>query len=178
MLVLYVLTFKLLQQQRDEYRIKAEQFERLLEIERSLEQLDDDKNFTYNKKFKRFTLKKKVSFPTGSSTIPVSDKATLVGAGKKLEQVIDAATAKDKDLKYLIIIEGMASKDNYARNFELSYARAKAVFNFWKSRNINFDPSICEVQISGTGTGGVGRSSSERLNQRILVQIIPKIGKQ
>ena len=164
MLVLYVLTFKLLQQQRDEYRIKAEQFERLLEIERSLEQLDDDKNFTYDPEYKRFTLIKRVSFPTGSASIPTRDRAGLVSAGKKLSQVISSAAEKDENLKYLIIIEGMASKDNYSKNFELSYARAKAVFNFWKSRNIKFDPKITEVQISGSGSGRY-RSLKNRTTQ-------------
>jgi hypothetical protein len=71
----------------------------------------------------------------------------------------------------------MASKDNYGMNYELSYKRSKALFDFWKKNQINFDPNICEIIIAGSGTGGAGRDSIEYKNQRFLIQIIPKISK-
>ncbi len=179
MLVLYVLTFKVLKQREEEYKIKAQQFEQMQRITESLKQLDDKENFAYDTEFNRFTLKKRVGFATLSSEVPAGDKPALLRAGKKLERVINEAKKNKtaKNLKYLVIIEGMASKDNYTLNYELSYARAKAVLLYWKTCNINFDPSICELIIAGSGTAGIGRSNAETLNQRILVQIIPKIGR-
>ena len=83
-----------------------------------------------------------------------------------------------EDIKYLILIEGMSSSDNYKNNYLLSYARAWAVKKLWDTNNIDLDPSICEIQISGSGPGGIGRypKNEDKKNQRILIQIIPKIG--
>jgi outer membrane protein OmpA-like peptidoglycan-associated protein len=176
MLVLYVLTFKVLKQREEEYKVKAQQFERMQKLEASVKQLDDKKNFEYDVNYKRFTLKKRVRFATAQSTIPPEDAAALLAAGMKLGRVINEAK-KTPGLRYLVIVEGMASRDNYTLNSELSYARAKAVLDFWRSNGIVFNPAICETLIAGSGTSGIGRSSTESQNQRILVQVIPKIGK-
>ncbi len=176
MLVLYVLTFKILKQREEQYKVKAQQYDRMMQLEQSLKPLDDKKNFEYDKEFKRFTLKKQVNFIVGRNEIPASDGKALLEAGRKLEAVITAAN-KTKGVKYLVIIEGMASKDNYSLNNELSYARAKAVLDFWRQSGVRFNPDICELIVAGSGTGGIGRSKYEILNQRILVQVIPKVGK-
>jgi hypothetical protein len=83
------------------------------------------------------------------------------------------------DIKYLIVIEGMASKDNYAENFELSYKRALSLYRFWIANDILFNSEICEIQIAGSGTDGVREYSGrdERKNQQFLIHIVPKIGK-
>lgn len=51
----------------------------------------------------------------------------------------------------------MASNDNFIDNFPLSYKRAWAVQKLWEQHEIMSDPSVCEVQIAGSGTGGIGR---------------------
>ena len=88
------------------------------------------------------------------------------------------------DITYLVLIEGMASKDSYYDNDRLSYTRALMLYYLWKRNGIDFENSQCEVQVSGSGVRGLGRYNSdgsspeeEYLNQRILIQIIPKIGK-
>ena len=80
-------------------------------------------------------------------------------------------------MRYLIIVEGMASRDAYADNFQLSYRRALALNRFWIAHHIHFDPEICEVLIAGSGTEGVGRygGNEEHRNQRFLIQIVPKV---
>jgi len=100
----------------------------------------------------------------------------LDAAGQQLQEVIVNAQRQTRgNLKYLIVIEGMASNDGYRLNWELSYNRARAVYEFWKSKRIGFDPAICEVIVSGSGIEGVGRDTIEQVNnQRILVQILPK----
>jgi hypothetical protein len=110
-----------------------------------------------------------------------------------------------KDVSYVLAIVGSASdlyKDPYRPifdnraytdyenwNYVLSYQRAKALYDFWKKQGIvDFDApkyhDVIELVIAGDGLGGVGRYNSddkdyskEYLNQRFLIQIIPKIGK-
>jgi outer membrane protein OmpA-like peptidoglycan-associated protein len=176
MLVLYVLTFQILKKKEEQYKVKAEQYDRLLDLENSLKPLDDKENFYYDTTYKRFTLKKKINFLSGSAEIPSRDYESLKSAGRKLASVVNNVKKKN-NIKYLVIIEGMSSKDAYAKNYELSYERAKAVYAFWVSKGIYFDSSIAEILIAGSGTGGAGRNTYEALNQRILVQIVPKIGK-
>ena len=68
--------------------------------------------------------------------------------------------------------------DNYIDNYPLSYKRAWAVMKLWQRENVMPDQSVCEVQVAGSGTGGIGRfpNNEEFKNQRILIQIVPKIG--
>ena len=90
---------------------------------------------------------------------------------------------KDMDITYLVVIEGMASKDNYYDNDALSYKRALSLYYLWRRNGISFEKSQCEVQISGSGIRGRGRYNAdgesprdEVRNQRIIIQIVPKIG--
>ena len=66
------------------------------------------------------------------------------------------------------------------RNFELSYKRALALYSFWKIKKIEFKPETCDIQIAGSGTGGVREYSGdeEYKNQQFLIHIVPKIGKK
>ena len=79
-------------------------------------------------------------------------------------------------------IEGQASKDGYAYNYELSYQRALSLKKFWEDNGLNFNDKNCEVLICGSGDGrlsgtGLMRESKEVLNQRFLIHILPKPGK-
>jgi hypothetical protein len=76
--------------------------------------------------------------------------------------------------------------------YVLSYQRALSLYEYWKKNHIvNFDNKAyhetIELVIAGTGYGGVGRynpnkrnltvsNATEKLNQRFLIQIIPKVG--
>ena len=111
---------------------------------------------------------------------PLLDEQYLVKVGNSIRGLIDNLKSKyaQQDIKYVVIIEGMASNDNFSDNFPLSYKRAWAVLKLWQERNIVLDPTVCEVQVAGSGTEGIGRypSKEEYKNQRILIQIVPKIG--
>lgn len=137
------------------------------------------------------------------ATIPPSDTAQIISIGQSLMQVVDSLNAlksTDKysglDVKYMVVIEGMASNIRYDKNDELSYNRALAVYYLWKRNNIDFENSDCEVQISGSGTRGIRPYNTayyeavkkgdenapmyydlheEEKNQCIIIQIIPKI---
>lgn len=103
---------------------------------------------------------------------------------------------KDMNISYLVVIEGMASRDNYYDNDGLSYRRALSLYYLWKKNGISFEQSQCEVQISGSGIRGIRPYNTdyynavkqgdpdadskfnlleEKKNQCIIIQIIPKI---
>ncbi len=177
-LVLFVLTYKTLSVEKEAFRINAEKYARLQEIERSVAALQDTDYFTYQPKYKRHVLRKQVQFAAMDATIAPQYHDFLRKAGYKLQGLITSLRKSQTDnTRYMIVIEGMASRDRYGLNYELSYSRALSLFRFWQNSGITFDNEVCEVIISGSGTGGVGRDSArEVLNQRFLIQIIPKVG--
>ena len=118
----------------------------------------------------------------GKSEIPARYRPYLVNVGQSVFRLVYTVSRdpafRDLDIKYLIVIEGMASKDNYPLNFELSYKRALSLYNLWRMEGIVFDPEYCEVQISGSGTRGIREyaGTEEYKNQQFLIHIIPKMG--
>ncbi|RMG23264.1 MAG: hypothetical protein D6730_14840 [Bacteroidetes bacterium] len=164
-----------LNDERARLLVMEEEYKKLKEIEEAIKRLDP-KYFVYQPAYKRHVLRSQVQFAKGQSAINASYKDMLLNAGKALERLVDSLE-RDDNIKYLLVIEGMASRDAYTRNYELSYERALALWRLWDEQGIEFDPNRCEVIISGSGTGGVGRDLQvERNNQRFLIQIIPKIG--
>lgn len=177
MLVLYVLTFVKLKLQQ---KVTEEQLNKIKEITNAVKELPTE-YFKYDEKNKRFELKKAILFDNKASDIKEEYNGYLYDVGTRLEQLIKDLKYKNErysfgKIRYLVVIEGMASNDNYQNNYELSYQRALALYNFWQRRAIRFDPEICEMQIAGSGTGGVGRDTIETNNQKFLIQIVPKIG--
>jgi hypothetical protein len=157
--------------------VMEEEYRKLREIQKAIEALDP-RYFEYQAQYKRHILRKKVQFDAGKSLIKRTDRPDLIEAGRELMRLIRSL---DKDaiganVKYMLVIEGQASKDNYSKNYELSYERALSLFRLWEKEGITFDNRV-EVMISGSGDGGLGRiQSDERKNQRFIIQIIPKIG--
>lgn len=178
MLVLFVLTIAMMKRQQ---KATVEQLKRIVEIQNSVKELDK-RYFYYQDEYKRFSLKKQIQFDPAKSTIKIEYKDYLLEVGRNIESLIKRLQTKyqNNDIKYMIIIEGMSSNDNYKYNDELSYQRALSLLKLWNQNSIYFDPAFCELQIAGSGTKGVGRFEgvkNEYKNQQFLIQIIPKIGK-
>lgn len=182
-LILFVLSFKLLS---DSKKITEDELNRIKEIQKISEQLPKSL-FEFQSEFKRWTLKRQIEFQINSDVIPKSDFDYLLEVGDSLKVMIDVLKKRftNENLKYLIIIEGMSSKigTNPDPN-NLSYRRALALLNFWRNKGIEFDSTVCETIISGSGINGIGRYpydpplyEQEKKNQRILLQIIPKTSK-
>lgn len=177
MLVLFVLVVVLLHNKISEQALKLEEFEKIEEIKQSLNNIDS-RYFTYRPEYKKHILNIKVQLPVGQYDMDYVDKNTkesLKNAGLAIRDQIISATHTNTDIQYLLIIEGQASKDSYAANYELSYQRALALKRYWESCGINFGDK-CEVLIAGSGTGGTMREKDEEKNQRFLIHIIPKTG--
>jgi flagellar motor protein MotB len=176
MLVLYVLTYlKLTNQQR----ATEQQLNKIKEIQAAVKELPQD-YFQYDPEYKRFSLVQNIEFERGQDIIKSMYEQYLVDVGISIKDLINNLKSQyaEQDIKYVVIIEGMASNDNYFDNYPLSYKRAWAVMKLWQRKNVMPDQSVCEVQVAGSGTGGIGRfpNKEEFKNQRILIQIVPKIG--
>jgi flagellar motor protein MotB len=179
MLALYVLTVATL---RKKQIATEKELQKIREVQEATKKLPAQ-YFKYDESFKRYTLKEQIQFAAKSDKINESYNQYLFQLGANIKSLVNTLKAKkakynDNDIKYLLVIEGMASKDNYIENYQLSYLRALALYNFWKAGDQLPDPDVCEIIISGSGTGGVGRfeGTDEYKNQRFLIQIIPKIG--
>jgi len=177
MLVLFVLVIAMMKRQQ---QATEQQLRKIIEIQSAVKELPKA-YFKYDTVYKRFSLIQNVEFIINQDALKnPMDKKYLINVGHSIKKLIDTLKIKyqNQDIRYLVLIEGMSSSDDYKNNYLLSYARAWAVKKLWDANNINLDPSICEIQISGSGTGGVGRFSKSqgKKNQRILIQIIPKIG--
>ncbi len=184
MLVLFVLVVALLHKKITE--IDAErnatkaQLEVIREIENSTQNIDSN-YFTYNAENRKHVLNIKVQFEKGSADIDDIDEDTqreLIRAGKKVQYFIYDITRKHPEIKYLLVIEGQASRDAFRRNYELSYERALALKKLWENEGIMFG-NKCEVVIAGNGDGklsgtGFMRETDEQRNQRFLIHILPK----
>jgi outer membrane protein OmpA-like peptidoglycan-associated protein len=180
MLVLYALTFVKLKAERETYRLQAEQYTKIQALQQAIKDIDSTgKYFEYNDDYKKHILKLQVQFNSGSSNInnvSTSTQKDLIEAGEKIQTLVNKYK-NEKNIRYLVLIEGQASMDRYSRNFELSYERALALLEFWEDNNVNLRKlENCELVLSGSGTGGVPRDKNESKNQRFLIQIIPKIG--
>lgn len=196
MLVMFVLTIvslrnSLLEAERLR-KISEEQLRSIQQIQEAVNRLPTD-YFEEDVTNKRWILKRSYSpkFNAKDYDIRVlNDTTSLIEVGNSLMGVIDNLNKmkndpkyKDMDITYLVVIEGMASKDNYYDNDALSYKRALMLYYLWRRNGISFEESQCEVQISGSGVRGRGRFNADGFhpqdevrNQRIMIQIVPKIG--
>jgi outer membrane protein OmpA-like peptidoglycan-associated protein len=188
MLVLFVLVYTMqssmiseLDAKNKELKAAKEELDKINEIKKSLENIDST-YFVYNKEYKKHILNIKVGFQTNSSNMLDMNEATRIqlrDAGFALKRLMNTLPAAD-NVKYLLVIEGQASRDGAAINDELSYKRAIALRNFWFGWNPNLNSVLpnCEVVIAGSGQYGVPREEPDNppKNQRFLITIIPKIG--
>lgn len=184
MLVLFVLAVALLHRHMDEIdkerRATQEQLRIIEEIEEATKTIDT-RYFEYSSEHKKHVLTTKVHFPAERHELHYIDQFTqreLINAGKAIANSISNITQKYPEVQYILVIEGQASKDNYAQNYELSYNRALTLKILWEQNNINFG-NKCEVVIGGNGDGklygtGFMRDPIESNNQRFLIHILPK----
>ncbi len=187
MLTLFVLAIALLHREvvqigKDRDATEAE-LQKINEIRTAVQSIDST-YFSYDPAYKKHILKTEVKFQKGSADINDLDQATkneLLAVRDRIKDFLDDLMAKDRDASYLLIIEGQASKDNYALNNQLSYDRALSLFKFWfpnqKETTLQFYSLPCEVVIAGAGyMEGKPRADKNEDNQRFLIQIIPKPG--
>lgn len=187
MLTLFILAIAILhrevvQIEKDRDATKAE-LQKINEIRTAIQSIDST-YFRYEPFYKKHILKTEVKFQKGSADINDLDydtKHELLLVRDRIKDFLSELMKKDRDASYLLIIEGQASKDNYALNNQLSYDRALSLFKFWfpqkEETTLQFYNMPCEVVIAGAGyMEGKPREVNNEDNQRFLIQIIPKPG--
>ena len=108
------------------------------------------------------------------------------GFGANDQKILEKLNS-NKQYSYQLVIEGNAAipwqqlhngnfnPDN-ATMYDLSYRRALALYNRWRSKGLNFRQYNTEIIIAGSGFNGNNRDTKiEDYNKRFVIQIIPKI---
>lgn len=204
MLVLFGVTFshfksvnKDLIATQDSLNAYVKDYKELLSIYEIVENIDTT-YFEFRKEYVKHIFKINVTYQTGAFDLdklqadiydPVKAEKLrndIESAGSVIQKTIENLQMKDslkQDIKYLVVIEGQASKDGYNQNDfmnnnVLSYQRAWKLTEFWKAKGIDFTQmDKCELVISGSGEKGVPREvTDEKNNQRFLIHIVPVIG--
>jgi hypothetical protein len=187
MLILFVLVIVIMRKDQQKMQIKLKEFEKIEEIKKSLNEIDSN-YFEYRPEYKKHILKLSVQYPSyGFDINEITDKSLLPAIEETGRVVINTIQKfKDSDkIKYLVVIEGQASKDGYYKddhfnNDVLSYLRALNLKKYWISKGIDLDAiNNCELIVAGSGEGGEPRELPDEFNkknQRFLIHIIPKTG--
>lgn len=175
MLVLFVLVIVLLHKRME---ATETQLAEIKKIENSTMELDKSEYFMYNKDYRKYVLTIDVTYPLGKSDIKEINDSTQLPKLREAGIVIRDFLNKHSDNNYALIIEGQASADDYAYNYNLSYERALGLMRYWSSENIRFGNN-CEILVSGSGDGKLDThsmrdTSNEENNQRFLIHILPK----
>lgn len=180
MLVLFVLVYTMQNKMIGELGEKGRELDRIKEIEKTVNNIDTA-FFKYDAENKKHILNMQFLFPKGSydiSKIVPDKRADLLKAGNVIKQLI-LKYPEEENIKYLIVVEGQASKDNWVGNDDLSYHRAQSLIKFWEQNNIGLDKlKNCEIIVAGSGEKGIPRTQPDigNANQRFLITIVPKIG--
>lgn len=171
-----------LNEANEKLEAEASELRKIRAINETLKALQNGGNYVYNESCKRFELKQEVLFQSNSAIIPSNQNKVLINAGNELKSLLSSFN-NEKNIKFLIVIEGRAAKheDNrknlkFANNVkDLSYSRALSLYSLWNKNGINFNSGNSEVLISGSGFDGLCRYSglNEAKNKRFIIQIIP-----
>lgn len=197
MLVLFVVSyghFKVTDSRLQKYKDKYEEIE---SIYNAVENIDTN-YFEYNPDYVKHIFKIQVTYQRQQFRLdrlkadlsnPREAKElrdSIISAGNEIKRTIENLQKSERtnqDIKYLVVLEGQASDDNYYldeyfNNDVLSYQRALYLNKFWKDHGLDFaNMPRCELVISGSGVGGVPRDTTKQENnQRFLIHIVPVIG--
>lgn len=188
MLVLYVISFAILQSNQGVLEAQANQLKEIKNVQKAIENLDST-YYHFDTENKRYKLNIDVRFKSNSSNIldiPQKTRVELGNAGKNLFEKVKSIIDTSKTIDYLLIIEGNAQRfnDNWINNpnmgYNLSYKRALSLFNYWKKMDADFNSlgSQCEVIIAGSGYFSQSRDEeNENNNRRFTIQVTSKVGK-
>lgn len=177
MLALYAVTFYLLRKQQEYYMVEAEKWKKVSTIQLAVNGINP-MYFAYDATYEKHVLNVDFSFRRGNADILQIDsfaRMNIQRAGRQIETLLNSFSK----VKFLVIIEGQASRDGAPGNFRLSHERALTLHRYWQEFGINLEKrDNCELIIAGSGEGGVPRKlpDSPPNNQRFLIHIIPKLG--
>jgi hypothetical protein len=190
MLVLFVLCLVRFNKANKDLQATVKQMETIRQIDSALAKLDTA-SFQYDKINKRHKLRVEVSFANNSYNFNTIDSVTrtiLKKAGIHLYNLMDSLTRKNKEISYLVVVEGMTQRNqsNWKSRlrdtgYVVSYKRALALVNYWQdSVRLDFQHlSNCEIMIAGSGYFSKSRDTVDaNKNRRFIIQISPKFSSE
>ena len=221
MLVLFVVSYSRFKVKEKELQVLADHFIEILDIYDAVGNIDSTK-FEYNEAYSKNIFKLDIEYQPkefdlnhlqldkdGETEAANALREQIKNAGESIKATIQRLQENEnlkRDIKYLVVIEGQASKipfndtdSVWRNNYTLSYLRAWNLHKFWKEHDVDFSKmERCELVICGSGEEGVPRfvpseyleelktktkkgyqtwASEESKNQRFLVHIVPVIGR-
>jgi hypothetical protein len=184
MLVLYVLTYLKLSNQKKATELQLREIKKIQDAVKAL----PEKYFKYDPVNQRYKLNLYVNFLSNKSNIndlDINTRENLYEAGKSISSLMQKLNSSNKNVSYLLIIEGNTQRSdlnlNYIKmpdvGYKLSYERSLSLVNFWQSKGLDFKKiDNCELMIVGSGYFGKSREANEDENRKFTIQITPKIG--
>jgi len=164
---------------------EIERVNKLLNMEQQFAPLIDDNSFYYLENCKKFIVREFMGveiFDPNSTRIRSEYVELARRTGFTLERFLRKLTEENKEISYLLVIEGNMAND-FRRSipvdrpdyYRKSYERALAVYNLWLHNGIDFRKYNVEVMLCGSGLSGICRDPVEENNKRFSIQIIPKV---
>lgn len=180
----------------EEANAQIEEYERILQLKEQFEVLTHASSLEYDSEKKMFYAKdfqeKEIFNPFTGNNIEDASKIKdeyidiVDTVGNDLIKILEQLNS-NKQFSYQLVIEGNAAipwqqlqngsynPDNTTM-YDLSYRRALALYNRWRSNGLNFRQYNTEIIIAGSGFNGNNRDHRvEDYNKRFIIQIIPKI---
>lgn len=174
----------------DKAEVTIEQQNQVLKLEEQFETLANSSSLAYDEEKRMFYAKDLVGieiFHSYQDTIKEEYLGKVDKVGKDIKSILNTLNKNSKTFKYQLVIEGTAAipfKELRAGTYNpddldmylLSYRRALALYQRWKSLNLR--EGNTEVLIAGSGYNGINRDNkNEDNNKRFVIHIIPKIDK-
>ena len=218
MLILFAVSFSRFKIKEQQLQSLVDEYENIITVYKTVGSIDSTQYFGYDSIYLKhmFTVEveyqqkeyhvDKLKLDLLDSVAANKKRQDVVKAGKVIKKTIESLENLDAqtNIKFLVVIEGQASKvafneNDWLNNYTLSYLRAQYLNEFWIENGIDLSalPKV-ELIISGSGEGGVPRVvpnedslhiafpdpkeyfkywiEEESKNQRFLVHIVPVIG--
>ena len=175
-----------------ETKATNEQLQQILQLDRQFKELSNSSVLGYDEKKKMFYAKDFVGieiFNSNEDKIKPEYLDKVNEVGHALEVILKKLHQENPNFSYQLVIEGTAAikweqkatgtynPDNQEM-YWLSYRRALALYNKWRSQGLNLRKYNTEVIIAGSGFNGINRDNvNENNNKRFIIQILPKISR-
>lgn len=169
-----------------------EQLQQILQLDQQFKELSNSSVLGYDEEKKIFYAKDFVGveiFNPNDDNIKPEYLGKVKDVGEALKVILSKLHQENPRFSYQLVIEGTAAikweqkaagtynPDNQEM-YWLSYRRALALYNKWRSQGLNLRDYNTEIIIAGSGFNGINRDNRvEDNNKRFIIQIIPKVSR-
>lgn len=169
-----------------------EQLQQILQLDQQFKELSNSSVLGYDEEKKMFFAKDFVGveiFNPNDDNIKPEYLDKVKEVGEALKVILGKLHSENPRFSYQLVIEGTAAikcDQKVAGTFNpdnqemywLSYRRALALYNKWRSQGLNLRNYNTEIIIAGSGFNGINRDNRvEDNNKRFIIQIIPKVSR-